>query len=79
MCNKQKLCDLEQVLHNLAFDLRTGTHIFMPVLRPSSEYRCEVWNTNKCQTKALNFIQLRACKYISGCCVTFVISLFVPN
>ena len=35
----------------------------MVVLRPSLEYGCEVWNTNKYQAKALESIQLRACKY----------------
>ena len=39
----------------------------MVVLRPSLEYGCEVWNTNKCQAQALESIQLRACKYILGC------------
>ena len=29
-----------------------------------------MWNTNKCQAKALESIQLRACKYILGCSVT---------
>ena len=42
----------------------------MAVLRPSLEYGCEVWNTNKCQVKALESIQLCACKYILGCSVT---------
>ena len=42
----------------------------MAVLRPSLEYYCEVLNTNKCQAKALESIQLRACEYILGCCVT---------
>ena len=42
----------------------------MAVLRPSLEYACEVWNTNKCQAKALESVQLRACKYILGCFVT---------
>ena len=39
----------------------------MAVLRPSKEYDCEVWNANQCQAKALESIQLRACKYIMGC------------
>ena len=42
----------------------------MAVLRPTLEYGCELWNTNKCQAKALESIQLRACKYILGCSVT---------
>ena len=29
-----------------------------------------MWNTNKCQAKALESIQLRLCKYILGCSVT---------
>ena len=32
----------------------------MAVLRPSLEYGCEMWNTNKCQAKALESIQLHA-------------------
>ena len=31
---------------------------------------CEVWSTNKSRAKALESIQLRACKYILGCSVT---------
>ena len=42
----------------------------MAVLRPSLGYGCEVWNTKKCQAKALESIQLRASKYILGCSVT---------
>ena len=42
----------------------------MAVLRPSLECGCEVWNANKCQAKALESIQLRACKYILGCSIT---------
>ena len=34
------------------------------------KFVCEVWNTNKCRTKALESIQLRACKYILGCSIT---------
>ena len=68
--NRQKLGGLYRVLHNFALDLKTRRHIFMAVLRPSLEYGCEVWNTNKCQAKALESIQLRACKYILGCSVT---------
>ena len=30
----------------------------MAVLRPSLEYGCEMWNTNKCQAQALESIQL---------------------
>ena len=46
--------------------------ILMAVLRPNLEYGCEVWNTNKCQTKALESIQLHVCtrKYILACSVT---------
>ena len=68
--NRQKLGGLYRVLHNFALDLRTRRHILMAVLRPSLEYGCEVWNANKCQAKALESIQLRACKYILGCSVT---------
>ena len=50
--------------------LRTCRHILMAVLRPSTEYGCEVWNTNKCQAKALESIQLHACKHVLGCSVT---------
>ena len=70
MRNRQKLGGMYRVLHNFALDLRTRRHILMAVLRPSLEYGCEVWNTNKCQPKALESIQLRACKYILGCSVT---------
>ena len=35
----------------------------------SLEYGCEVWNSNKCQAKALESIQLHARKYILGCFV----------
>ena len=42
----------------------------MAALQPSLECSCEVWNTSKCPAKALEFIQLRACKYILGCSVT---------
>ena len=42
----------------------------MAVLRLSLEYGCGVWNTDQCQDKALESIQLRACKYILGCFVT---------
>ena len=68
--NRQKLGGLYRVLHNFALDLTTRRHILMAVLRPSLEYGCEVWNTNKCQARALESIQLRACKYILGCSVT---------
>ena len=40
------------------------------MLQPSLEYGCEVWNTNKCQSKTLESIQLCACKSILGCSVT---------
>ena len=53
MCNKQTFGSLYQVLHNFALDLSTCRHISRAVLRPSLEYGCEVWNTNKCQTKVL--------------------------
>ena len=68
--NKQKLGGLYRVLCNFALDLITCRHILMAVLRPSLEYGCDVWNANKCQAKALESIQLRACKYILGCYVT---------
>ena len=42
----------------------------MVVLRPSLEYGCEVWNTNKCQAKVLESIQLHACEHILGGSVT---------
>ena len=42
----------------------------MADLRHSSEYGCEMWNTNKCQAKSLESIQLPVCKYIYGCSVT---------
>ena len=70
MRNRQKLGGLYRVLHNFSLDLRTHRHILMAVLRPSLEYGCEVWNPNKCQAKALESIQLRACKYILGCSIT---------
>ena len=63
MRNRQKLGGMYRVLHNFALDLRTSRHILMAVLRPSLEYGCEVWNANKCQAKALESIQLHACKY----------------
>ena len=44
-------------------------NILIAVLRPSLEYGCEVWNTNKCQVKALESIQLLACKYTLGCSI----------
>ena len=47
-----------------------GTLILMAGLQPSLEYVSEVWNTKECHTKALQSIQLRACKYILGCSVT---------
>ena len=40
---------------------------FSSVLQPSLEYGFEMWNSNQCQAKALESIQLRACKYILGC------------
>ena len=68
--NKQKLDRLYRVLHNFVLDLRTHRHAHpMAVLRHNSEYGCELWNTNKCQAKALDSIQLRAFKYILGCSV----------
>ena len=42
----------------------------MAVLRPSLEYGGEVWNTNKCQAKALESTQLFAFKYILRCSIT---------
>ena len=41
----------------------------MAVLRPTLEYRCQVWNTNKYQAKALESILLYSCKYNLGCSV----------
>ena len=35
----------------------------MALLQPILEHGCEVWNANKCQDKALEFIQLHAGKY----------------
>ena len=68
--NRQKLIGLYCVLHNFASEFKNCTHIYMAMLRPSLEYDCEVWNTNKCQDKVLESIQLYAGKYILGCCVT---------
>ena len=68
--NKQKLGSLYRILHNHALDLKSRKHILMSILRPSLEYASEVWNVNKCQNKALESIQLRACKYILGCSLT---------
>ena len=42
----------------------------MAILGPSLEYTCEVWGVNKSQTKPLESIQLRACKYMLGCSLT---------
>ena len=70
ICNKQKLGGLYQILHNYALDLQTCKHIFMAILRPGWEYVCEVWGVNKGQAKALESIQLRACKYMLGCSLT---------
>ena len=64
---KQKFVGLYQVLHNLALVLRTHRHILMAVLRPSL-----VWNTNKCQNKALESREIRACKYILECPITIL-------
>ena len=72
MHDKQKLGSLYQVLHNFALDLRTRRHIYMAVSRPSLEYGCEVLTTNKCQTKALESVQLCVRKHILGCSVTTV-------
>ena len=68
--NRQKLGGLYRVLHNFALDLKNRRHIYMALLRPSLEYGCEVWNTNKCQDKALKSRQLRAGKCILDCFVT---------
>ena len=70
MHNREKLGGLCRVLHNFALDLRICKHILMAVLRPSSDSVCEVWNANKSRAKALESIQLRACKNILGCFVT---------
>ena len=42
----------------------------MAVSQTSLEYGCEVWNTNMCQAKALESIQLHASKQIFRCFVT---------
>ena len=55
-------------LHNFLFDWRYCRHI-LAVLQPTMEYGCEAWNTNKCQAKALESVQLHDCKYILGCFV----------
>ena len=68
--NKQRFGALYWVLHNFALDWRIRRHILMAVLPPSLEYGCQAWNTNKCQVKALECIQLHACKSILGCSVT---------
>ena len=39
-------------------------------LRPSSEYGCEVWNTNKCEDKVVESTQLCAGNYIIRCSLT---------
>ena len=72
VCNEQKLGGLYWVLHNFTIVLRTYRHIFIAELQPiaSLEYGCEMWNTNKCQVKTLESIQLRGCKYILRCSVT---------
>ena len=62
---KQKLGGFYRGLRNFALDLRTCRHIVMAVLRPSSDYGCEV--RTACQAKALESIQLCTCKYILGC------------
>ena len=67
---RQKLGALYRILHNYALDISSRKHVFMSILRPSLEYACEVWTVNKCQSKALESIQLRACKYILGCSLT---------
>ena len=68
--NKQKLRALYWISHNYSLDSRSRKNIFMSILRPSLEYACEVWKVNKCQGKALESIQLQACKYILGCSLT---------
>ena len=75
MCDKQNLGSLYRVLHNLALNLRTHRYIFIAVLQPNLEYGYEVWNTNKYQAKALEYIQLRAYKYILGCSITICCSI----
>ena len=47
-------------------DLRTCRHISWLYYA----LVCEVWNSNKCQPKTLESIQLCACKYILGCSIT---------
>ena len=68
--NRQKLGGLYRVLHNFALDSRPHRHILMAVLQSSLEYDCEVWYINKYQAKALESIQLCACKYILWCSIT---------
>ena len=67
---REKLGGLYRVVHNLALDLRTRRDILMAVVQPSLKYDCEVWNSNKCQAKALDSIQLCVYKYVLGCSVT---------
>ena len=69
-CNRRKIGRFYRVLYNFALDLTSQRHIFMAMLQPSLEYGCEVWNANKSQTKALESMQLCACKYILGCSIT---------
>ena len=62
--NRRKLGGVCRVLHCFASDLKICGHIFMAVLQASLEYGCDMWKNNKCQAKALESIQLCACKYI---------------
>ena len=66
----KKLGTLDQILHNFALDLRTHTHILIAVLRLILEYDCDMSNINKCPTKALESVELRACKYVWSSSVT---------
>ena len=42
----------------------------MAVFQHGLEYDREVWNTYKCQAKALKPIQSDACKHVLGCSLT---------
>ena len=55
--------------HNFALDLRT-VDTFSWLYCDLVWNMAEVWNANKGQDKALESIQLHACKYILGCSVT---------
>ena len=86
VCNMQKLAGLYWVLHNFALDLRICRHILMAGVRPSLEYGCEVWKTNKCQAKLLKVVQLCACKcqakslrVVQLCACKYTLGVFYNN